>query len=75
MENIKENLLRLYARSYIERDAELLLDHLCSIILYSRQSPTPKIMERHNFINFLDYIFQEQTKTSNKFCNYSEPFS
>jgi hypothetical protein len=70
VDSINEKLLRLYAKVYVERNANLLLDHLSPIILYSRQSPNPMIMERHTFVNFLNSKLSEQRLTSEKFYGF-----
>jgi leucyl/phenylalanyl-tRNA--protein transferase len=59
--------LRLYAKAYLERNANLLLDHLSPLLLYSRQSPHPQIMEKHSFVEFLNGRFLEQKRTSDIF--------
>ena len=62
-----KELLKLYAKAYIERDANILLDHLSSIVQYYGQSSCPKRMEKHNFVDFLNKKFDEQRKTSKTF--------
>ena len=68
----KEEYLRIYAKTYIERNANILEKYLSSIVLYSRQSKYPEMMEKHSFIKFLNNKFYEQNLTIDRFYGIIE---
>jgi len=62
-----EPFLRLYARAYLERNADLLLDHLVPVMFHFWYSRFPLVMDKHTYVKELKENFTELKETSKKF--------